>query len=460
MTTSEAKPNSGSAGVPSAQELVELDRRHLVHPHQRRDRPERYVVVRGRGSTVWTADGTELLDAAGAANWLAQVGHGRPELVQAAADQLAELAYFTSFDVFSNDKSIRLAARLAALAPEGINKVFFTSGGSEGVDTAIKAARLFHNRTGQPDRTWIIARTMGYHGATYGGGTATGFEMLHHGTGPHLPHVAKVTPPWVYRAQDFCGDRNFTDHLLDELAATIEEIGPGNIAAMIGEPVMGGGGILIPPDDYWPRVREMLAANGILLIADEVVTAFGRTGVWFDSVRRGMDADIIVTAKALTSGYQPLGAVLMRDDIAEALVDEQFAHGFTYFGHPVACAVALTNLDLIEREGLVERAVEIGEWFTEHLAPLRDLPVVGDVRVAGATVGIELVADKATREPLMAGDAAREIRDAHRVVVRDYGPTLVLAPPLVFEQHEAKRVADALHEVLSRLDGDGRLAPR
>lgn len=460
MKFSEERPASDTA-APSTSELKELDRRHLVHPHQRSDHDERVVVVRGKGSTIWDETGTEMLDATGSANWLAQVGHGRTELAQVAAEQMSQLAYYTSFDVFSNDKSIRLAARLAALAPDGINKVFFTCGGSEGVDTAMKAVRLFHHRRGEPARTWILARQMGYHGATYGGGTATGFDQLHDGIGPTLPHVHKVSPPWVYRAADFFGDAEPTDFLISELEETIARIGPANIAAMIGEPVMGGGGILVPPDDYWPRVRQLLAKHGILLIADEVVTAYGRTGKWFDSAARGMQPDIIVTAKGLTSGYQPLGAVLMRDEVAEALVsDTGFAHGYTYFGHSVACAVALANLDLIEREGLLERALQIGEWFEAGLAPVAELPVVGDIRIAGATVGIELVADRETREPLMAHLAAKEIRDVHGVVLRDYGPTLVIAPPLVFEPHEAKRVSDAIFDVLSRLDGQGRLSPR
>jgi PLP-dependent transaminase len=445
----------------SADELEDLDRRHLVHPHQRHDRTERCVIVRGRGCTVWDARGNELLDVTGGANWLAQVGHGRRELADVARAQAGELAYFTSFDVFSNEPSIRLAARLAALAPAGLDRVFYTCGGSEGVDTAIKAARLFHHRRGQPDRTWIIARRFGYHGATYGSGTATGFDGMQDGVGPNLPHVEKVSPPHPYRAADLYGGEDPSDFLLRELADTIERIGPGRIAAMIGEPVMGGGGVLVPPDDYWPRVRELLSRHGILLIADEVITAYGRTGVWFDSARRGMAPDIIVTAKGLTSGYAPLGAVLLRGDIADTVVaDTGFFHGHTYFGHSLACAVALANLDLVENERLLERAELIGGWFRAGLAAAAELPIVGEVRVAGATVGIELVADRGTREPLMAGSAATEIRHAHRVVVRDYGPTLVLAPPLVLAEEEAARASAAIVEVLGRLDGKGQLAPR
>jgi len=445
----------------SAVQLQKLDLQHVIHPHQQAAKTERCVIVRGQGCTVWDADGNEYLDATGSANWLAQVGHGRRELVEAATEQMSELAYFTSWDVFTNDKAVLLAARLAELAPAGIERVFFTSGGSEGVETAVKAARLYHHRRGEPDRTWIIGRHFGYHGSTYGSGSITGLPPMQAEVGPALPHIEKVSAPMLYRAAELYGGQDPTDFLIDELAQTIERIGPEHVAAMIGEPVMGGGGgILVPPADYWPRVRELLSRHGILLIADEVVTAFGRTGAWFDSAERGMSADIIVTAKGLTSGYAPLGAVLMSDAIAEELISQPFFHGFTYFGHPVACAVALKNLEIIEQDGLNDRSLLIGDWFRAALAPAAQLPVVGDVRVAGATVGIELVTDKDTKTPLMAGVAAVELRHTHGVIVRDYGPTLVLSPPLVFEKHEAERTATAIIEVLSRLDSDGRLEPR
>jgi adenosylmethionine-8-amino-7-oxononanoate aminotransferase len=445
----------------SAVHLRELDLRHVVHPHQQVAKTERCVIVRGRGCTVWDADGNEYLDATGSANWLAQVGHGRRELVEAAAEQMSELAYFTSWDVFTNDKAILLATKLVELAPAGLDRVFFTSGGSEGVETAVKAARLYHHRRGEPDRTWIIGRHFGYHGSTYGSGSITGLPPMHAEVGPALPHIEKVSAPALYRAAELYGGQDPTDFLLDELARTIDRIGPENVAAMIGEPVMGGGGgILVPPADYWPRVRELLSHHGILLIADEVVTAYGRTGAWFDSAERDMAPDIIVTAKGLTSGYVPLGAVLMSDAVAEQITSRPFFHGFTYFGHPVACAVALKNLEIIDKEGLNSRSLRIGDWFRTALAPAAQLPVVGDIRIAGATVGIELVTDKDTKAPLMAGAAAAEIRRTHGVIVRDYGPTLVLSPPLVLEEEQAARTASAITEVLSRLDSDGRPAPR
>jgi PLP-dependent transaminase len=449
----------------AAAELEDLDRRHVIHPHQRSQRQCRRVIVRGEGCTVWDSRGRELLDALGGGIWVAQVGHGRPELAEAAARQAAELAQFTGFFEFGNDKTIRLAARLAALTPGDLNKVAFTCGGSEAVDTALKVARLYHNRQGEPDRTWIIARHYGYHGTSYGSGTATGIPDMQNAVGPNLPHVEKVMPPYPYR-EEFYGGEDPTDFLLRELAETISRIGAGNIAAMIGEPVLGGGGVIVPPADYWPRVRELLSEHGILLIADEVITAFGRTGAWFDSAERGMQPDIITTAKGVTSGYAPLGAVFMRDDIGEVLSagDASFFHGFTYSGHPLSCAVALANLDIMENEALIARSLAIGDWLRAGLAAAADLPVVGDVRVAGATAGIELVSDRQTRQPVspdLALDVCDEVYETHGVIIRNYANTLVLSPPLVLSPDEARRITSSVAEVLARVDVDsGRIAPQ
>lgn len=459
MTISPPAPTHSA----SATELEELDRRYLVHPHQRTDRADRQIIVRGKGCLVWDVHGRELLDVMGGGNWVAQVGHGRPELVEVAARQTETLEYFTGFTDFANDKAILLAARLAGLAPERINKVFFTNGGSEGVDTAVKAARLFHARRGAPDRTWIIARHFGYHGSTYGSGSLTGWEPMQHNVGPNLPHIEKVLPPLPYHTEMY-GGRDPSDFLLEQLEQTIARIGAGNIAAMIGEPIIGGGGVYTPPDDYWPRVRELLSRHGILLIADEIITGYGRTGVWLDSAQRGMDADLITTAKGLTSGYAPLGAVLMTDEIAEVITGpESFFHGHTYFGHPVCCAIALKNLEIIENENLLDRALKIGDWFRAALSHAYDLPIVGEVRIQGGLVGVELVADREARSPIPHPNLEKivdEIREAHGVIVRPYPNTVVMAPPLVLEQRQAQQAAEAVLEVLSRVNSNGEVHPR
>lgn len=441
-----------------ARRLGDLDRAHLIHPNLSGDVDERCIIVRGEGCLLWDADGRELLDATGGL-WLTQIGHGRKEMADVAARQTRTLEYSTSFWEFSNDQSILLAARLAELAPEGIDKIFFTSGGSESNDTAIKAVRLFHHRRGESDRNWIISRRSGYHGTTYGAGSATGFDEYHHGYGPNLPHVAHVTPPWPYRSELYAGE-DPTDFLLAELERTITDIGPGRVAAMIAEPIMGVGGVLIPPPDYWPRVRELTRRHGILLIADEVVSGFGRTGVWFASEVEGMEADLIVTAKGLTSGYAPLGAVLMRSDIGEALASgEGFHHGYTYFGHPVACAVARENIAIIEREDLLARALEIGDQFWGELRAASTLPIVGEIRGRGSIVALELVSDRETRAPMSPTETteiARTIRREHGVIMRDIGNILVFSPPLVISTDQIKQAVDAATEVLSRVAADGR----
>lgn len=446
----------------STEELGRLDRRHLVRSMQRGDIHDRVIIVRGKDSTVWDSEGNALLDAAGGGVWHSPVGHGREELARVAADQIGQLEFFTSLMEFSNDKAIRLAARLTELAPEGIDRAFLTNGGSEAVDTAVKAARLHHFRNGEPDRTWIISRYNSFHGATYGSGTLTGLPPMQHGIGPNLPDVAKVSAPDLYRAAELYGDEAPTDHLLRELEKKILELGPNRVAAMIGEPIMAGGGVIQPPQDYWPRVRALLDRYGILLIADEVVTAFGRTGVWFESDRLGMRPDMITLAKGIAGGYAPLGATLMTDAVADTVLSEGgFFHGYTFQGHPVACALGLATLDIIENERLVAKADTIGEWFQRGLAPALDHPVVGDVRVAGGLAAVEIVSDRETRRPMAWGpvvELARDIRDRHGVIVRPYGHNLALAPPLVFTEEEADRATRAVVETVSRMDTDGVLS--
>ncbi len=420
---------------------------------------ERLVIVRGKGCTVWDADGNELLDATGGGLWHSHVGHGRRELAEAAARQMEELEYFTNYQEFTNDKTIALAIRLAELAPGDLNKSFFTSGGSESVETAIKTARLYHARRGEPDRTWIISRFYGYHGSNYGSGTLTGFPPMQKGVGPNLPHVQKVSPPYLYRAAELYGNQDPTDFLVDELEQTIERLGPGNVAAMIGEPIMGGGGVLTPPPDYWPRVREVLSRNGVLLIADEVITAFGRTGAWFDSAQRDMDPDIITTAKGITSGYFSFGAVLMRDDIGDTITSDMgFFHGYTFSGHPVGAAVALANLDIMEKENLPANALSIGDRFRAGLAPLAEVASVGDVRVEGAAAAIEMVTERQTRKPMPFLDVlalTTEIRSTHGVIARPYANNIILSPPLTMNEEETRRATAAIVDVLSRTSNDG-----
>ncbi|WP_184840822.1 aminotransferase family protein [Allocatelliglobosispora scoriae] len=428
----------------------------------RSDIHDRTVIVKGKGCLVWDARGNELLDASGGGVWHSQIGHGRQEIADVAAKQMAELEYFTGLLEFSNDQAIKLAVRLAELAPGDINKVFFTNGGSEAVESAIKAARLYHTRKGEPSRTWVLARHASFHGSTYGSGTLTGFPSMHFGVGPHLPDIDKISPPYLYRAAELYGDADPTDYLVRELEETIERIGAGNIAALIGEPIMAGGGVLAPPADYWPRIGEVLRKNGILLIADEVVTAFGRTGQWFDAPTRGMDPDMITVAKGIGGGYTPLGALLLRDEIGEVIASEEgFFHGYTFQSHPVACAIGLATIDIIEREGLLERAGQIAGWLRDGLAGAAALPTVGDIRVEGSMAALEIVTSRTTREPMgwtQVGALAGMVRGVHKVIVRPYGHNLVLAPPLIISEEQVRQATAAVIDIVSRLRPDGTFA--
>ncbi|MFF0424768.1 aspartate aminotransferase family protein [Streptomyces sp. NPDC004520] len=441
-------------------DLIRLDRAHLIHPYLPGSATERVIMTSGSGCRLTDTEGRDYLDATGGL-WLAQIGHGREEIADVAHEQMRKLEYFTSFWEFSNEPAVKLAARLAEIAPEPLNHVYFTSGGSEGNEAAIKMARYYHHRRGEGSRTWILARSKAYHGIGYGGGSATGFPVYHEGFAPMMPHVSHLTPPWPYRSELY-GGQDPTDFLIRELEERIAEIGPENIAAMIGEPIMGVGGMLVPPADYWPRVREVLDRHGILLIFDEVVTAYGRVGEWFAAQYFDVTPDIIVTAKGITSGYVPLGALLVSDDLAEVLLrDHGFPMGYTYNGHPVATAVALANLDIIEREGLLARATSLGSFLHGELkAQLGDLPIVGEIRSVGMMLAVELVQDRATRTPLPLDPAHMPhdvIRREAGVIVRDSAHSLVLSPPLVMTETEAKEVATALRGVLERTGPDGAI---
>jgi PLP-dependent transaminase len=416
--------------------LADLDRAHIVHPHAVVGRPARPVVfARGSGALLWDTDGKEYIDGT-CGLWVCPVGHGRQELAESARRQMETLEYYTSFWDFSNEPSIELATRLAALAPPGLDRVFYTNGGSEGTETALKLARLAWHAQGRPDRTVVLTRNLAYHGVSYGSLGATGIPPLREGFGPLPGDFVHLTPPFPYRGTT-------TDALIEELEAAIAEVGATRIAAFIGEPVIGVGGMVPPHDDYWPRVQEVLRSHGILLIFDEVVTAYGRTGTWFAAEHwGGIDPDLIVTAKALTSGYFPLGAVLIGERVLDLLDGEPFRHGFTYNGHPTGCAVALENLRLIEEEGLLLKARELGDRLLTGLRGLEDLPSVAEARGFGLMAGLELQVEDAN-------ELSDRIRAAG-VIVRATGQKIVMSPPLVISPEQIDRIVEVLHAELAR----------
>lgn len=448
------------AATSTLEALVSRDTAHIVHPHCPPGVRGRVIMARGEGCRVWDVRGREYLDMTGGGLWANLVGHGRAELAEAAERELRAIGFFCTFWDFANVPTIELAERLAELAPERLDQVYFTCGGSEGIEVAIKIARLHHHLSGEGGRDWILGRRQAYHGIAHGGSAASDFPWLHEGFGPPLPHFTHLTPPWPYREELYEG-RDVTDFLVSELEARIDEIGSERIAAFVGEPIMGVGGLLVPPDDYWPRIADVLHRHGILLILDEVVTGYGRMGTWFAAEHYEIDADIVVTAKGITSGYFPFGAVLLDRDVAARITsgDHGFPLGYTYTGHPAGAAVALANLALIRSEDLVARAPRAGERLLELLRPLAALPVVGEVRGAGLLAGIELVQDTETRRPMASVEAITDaLREEHGVIVRAaMNSSLVLSPPLVVSDAELERCATAIAAVLQRTTPDGHV---
>ncbi|HEY2219859.1 MAG TPA: aspartate aminotransferase family protein [Gaiellaceae bacterium] len=436
--------------MPSHEQIQAWDTEHVIHPWSFAG--PSLLLVRGEGSSYFDAEGREYLDALGGIQ-LCEIGHGRAELAEVAATQMAELEYAPMFWNFGNERAAELAHRLVELAPDGIEEVFFTNGGSESCESAIKMARLYHHNRGEPERTFILSLSHSYHGMTYGALSASGLSGLKVGVGELPGGFYHLTTPYPYRGHSF-------DECLRELEETIDRLGTGKIAAFIGEPVLTVGGVIVPPPEYWRAVTQLCREHGILLIADEVVTAFGRLGEWFASPSWGMTPDLIATAKGLTSGYLPLGAVLATREVGETLrtAESGFMHGYTYCGHPVACAVALKNLEIIEREELGANAGRVGEHLLEGLRSLLELPVVGDVRGAGLLASVELVADKQSRAPIEVRrqEIADRVRDEQRVIVRSIYQNVILAPCLILTEQEADRIVEALQDVLATTAPDGR----
>jgi adenosylmethionine-8-amino-7-oxononanoate aminotransferase len=417
------------------------------------------IITRGEGCYVWDQHGRRYLDGL-AGLFTVQVGHGRRELAEAAAAQAGRLAYFPLW-TYAHPAAIELAARLAALAPPGIDRVFFTSGGGEAVESAWKLARQYFAAIGQPRRTKVIARHLAYHGTTMGALSITGLPAIKTPFEPLVPGAFHVANTNRYRCRLCAHAPACTLACADDIADMIEREGPETVAAVFLEPVQNAGGCFEPPPGYWARVREICDHYGVLLVSDEVICAYGRLGTWFGAQRYGYLPDMITTAKGLTSGYAPLGALLVADRVAEPFVggDGSFLHGFTFGGHPVSCAVGLANLDLMEREGLVDRvATHQGDFRAALEAAVGDLPIVGDLRGTGYFHAIELVADRETKATFDAATAHRLLRGVLSPRLFDLGlicraddrgdPVIQLSPPLVAGPEEFAEIGRVLRIAL------------
>ena len=457
----------GSALDPAeAGRLRELDDTHWLHPQGDLGAPPGtappLMFGRGRGSTLFDVTGRPYLDAM-AGLWNVNVGYGRDELAEAAAEQMRELPYASTYGAFGHAPGALLAARLAELAPGDLGVTYFASGGAEANDSAYKVARLYWNLRGRPEKVNIVARLRGYHGMTYGATSATGLPAFWEGIGPLAPGFLHAPAPHPYRYE---GQGSPGEGYARALERMIEEAGPGTVAAVVAEPVQGAGGLIVPPPEYFPRVREVCDRHEVLLIADEVITGFGRTGRWFGMEHYGVAPDLMVFAKGVTSGYLPLSGVMITHAVHETLRELRgtFPHGFTYSGHPVACAVALRNLRILEEEGLVERARATGEVLRAGLEELRRHELVGDVRSLGLLGGVELVRDRATRRSFEPGDGVgrRVVLAAMEegVLTRPLGGDVIaFSPPLVITEaemtHAVETVGRAIEQVTAELSRTG-----
>lgn len=441
----------------SLADLQRRDREHHFHPFTDfRTLGERgtRVIVRGEGVYVWDHQGHQLLDGMSGL-WNVNVGYGRRELIDAARVQLETLPFYNSFFQCTTEPAIELAERLAGLTGNRMSHVFFASSGSEANDTQVRLVRRYWQLVGRPEKRIIISRTNGYHGSTLGGASLGGMRPMHEQGGLPIPGVVHVDQPYWFGANTNESPDAFGLRVARDLETRIEELGADNVAAFIGEPVQGAGGVVIPPETYWPEVARICREHDILLIADEVITGFGRLGHWFAHQRMGFEPDLLSFAKAVTSGYIPLGGVLIGARVADVLKQTggEFAHGFTYSGHPVACAVALANLDVIESERLLDYVrLDLEPYFAAGWAELAARHgIVGEARSIGLMGALELVRGGRERfdGALKAGEQARDTSIEHGLVMRAVGDTLIVAPPLVCTPAEIDELLEKADRVLT-----------
>ncbi len=444
----------------SNEAIEESAHRHLwMHFTRMSDSSDIPVIVRGEGVWVYDQNGKRYLDGLSGL-FTSQIGHGRTELAEAAARQASTLAYFPVWS-YAHPMAVELADRLAEMTPGDCNRIFFTTGGSEAVESAWKLARQYFRVTGQPDRLKVISRNIAYHGATMGALSVTGLAGIKTPFEPLVPGAIKVPNTNFYRARYFADDLDaFGQWAADAIEQAILIEGPGTVAAVFLEPVQNSGGCFPPPPGYFQRVREICDRYGVLLVSDEVICAFGRLGHWFGAERYDYRPDIVTMAKGLTSGYSPLGAMAVSDRLVEPFLHgESFLHGVTFGGHPVSTAVAMANIDVFEKEHLLENVRKNEGAFKASLDTLRDLPIVGDVRGAGYFYGIELVKDKDTRETFNDDESERLLRGFLSGALYEAGlicraddrgdPVVQLAPPLTCGEEEFEVMTSILRSVLT-----------
>lgn len=455
MTATTAAPRAGAAYDTPA--LQRADSGHYLHPftdHKALAERGSRVMVRGEGIYVWDSEGKRVLDGMSGL-WCVNVGYGRKELADAAYRQLLELPFYNSFFNTANIPAINLAEALVQVAPPGFNHVFYTCSGSEGNDTVVRMVRRYWDIEGQPQRKVIISRHNAYHGSTVAGASLGGMRGMHEQGDLPIPNIVHIEQPYHFENGRDMPAEEYGLVAARRLEEKILELGPERVAAFIGEPVQGAGGVIIPPSTYWPEIQRICDRYGVLLASDEVICGFGRLGRWFGAQYMGTRPDIITFAKGVTSGYIPMGGVLVGDRIARALIDKggEFNHGFTYSGHPVACAVALENLAIIKRENLVDRVREdVGPYLKQKFEALADHPLVGPAETCGLVAGLVLVKKKKPvetfPEELAVGMVCRGHMFRNGVIMRAVGDRMIIAPPLVITRAQIDEMVGLIRHCL------------
>ena len=433
--------------------LQQKDKDHHLHPftdHLQLSEKGTRVITRGDGVYIWDSEGHQILDAMSGL-WCVNLGYGRKELAQAAYEQMEELPYYNNFFQCTHPPAIELSSVLGEVSPKSMDHVFFTSSGSEAIDTVVRMVRYYWSLLGKPDKKIILGRNNAYHGSTIAGASLGGMSGMHAQGDLPIPNIHHIQQPyWFAEGEDLDKD-TFGRQVANDLERAIKEHGIENIAGFIAEPIQGAGGVIIPPETYWPEVQNIIDRYEILLIADEVITGFGRLGDWFASSVYEIKPDLISFAKGVTSGYLPLGGVLVNNRVANAIIDKggEFAHGFTYSGHPAACAVALKNIEIIEEEKILDEVKsKTAPYLKEEWLKLADHPLVGEARIKGLMGAIELCANKETRErfssegrftslnEISAGSLCRDLSINNGLVMRAVGDTMIIAPPLIINQEQ------------------------
>ncbi len=446
----------------TTKQLQSLDNEYHLHPftdskvlHEVGIR----VITHGQGVYVWDSEGNQIIDGM-AGLWCVNIGYGREELIEAAVQQLRQLPYYNTFFMTSHPPVIALSEQLAKVTPESFNRVFLTNSGSEANDTVIRMARQYWSIRGKPEKSVIISRYNAYHGSTVGAASLGGMPDMHAQGGLPIPGISHIQQPYWYQEGGDLSPEEFGVQAAQALEQEIQRLGIDNVAAFIAEPIQGAGGVIIPPDSYWPEISRICEEYEILLVADEVICGFGRTGKWFATDYFGIKPDLMVLAKGLSSGYLPIAGVMVSDRVADVLVDDggEFAHGFTYSGHPVSCAVATENIKILARENIIENVdSNTGPYFQERLQSLNNHPLVGEVRGVGLIGGIELVENKQARQSfdpeLRVGIRCRDFAARRGLIMRAVRDSMVLSPPLIISRSQIDDLVEiAWHSLNDTLD--------